>query len=181
MNIYKSLYNAIIDPNKTDFPHHRLFDPLFDYLGVIFLSLLIPKQKEKEEKDDNIEELEPEENSEKIRIFSMNPDLKLKKNELKNYLYNKKGILIFILILILWIVEENLVLIYVDIFQDLDFWFFELIIISFIYSKYFSFKIYKHQKVAMALSICVGSMLKIYNITISLTARENKILFFILQ
>ena len=71
--------------------------------------------------------------------------------------------------------EENLVLIYVDIFQDLDFWFFELIIISFIYSKYFSFKIYKHQKVAMALSICVGSMLKIYNITISLTARENKI------
>ena len=181
MNIYKSLYNAIIDPNKTDFPHHRLFDPLFDYLGVIFLSLLIPKQKEKEEKDDNIEELEPEENSEKIRIFSMNPALKLKKNELKNYLYNKKGIIIFILILILWIVEENLVLIYVDIFQDLDFWFFELIIISFIYSKYFSFKIYKHQKVSMALSIGVGSMLKIYNITISLTARENKILFFILQ
>ena len=175
MNIYKSLYNAIIDPNKTDFPHHRLFDPLFDYLGVIFLSLLIPKQKEKEEKDDNIEELEPEENSEKIRIFSMNPALKLKKNELKNYLYNKKGILIFILILILWIVEENLVLIYVDIFQDLDFWFFELIIISLIYSKYFSFKIYKHQKVAMALSICLGSILKIYNITISLTAREDKI------
>ena len=50
MNIYKSLYNAIIDPNKTDFPHHRLFDPLFDYLGVIFLSLLIPKQKKKKKK-----------------------------------------------------------------------------------------------------------------------------------
>ena len=87
----------------------------------------------------------------------------------------KSRVINFILILILWIMEENLVLIYVDIFQDLDFWFFELIIISLIYSKYFSFKIYKHQKVAMALSIGVGSILKIYNISISLAAREDKI------
>ena len=87
----------------------------------------------------------------------------------------KSGVINFILTLILWIMEENLVLIYVDIFQDLDFWFFELIIISLIYSKYFSFKIYKHQKLAMALSIGVGSILKIYNISISLAAGEDKI------
>ena len=43
MNIYQVLYNAIIDPNKTDFPHHRVFDPLFSYIGVIILSLFIPK------------------------------------------------------------------------------------------------------------------------------------------
>ena len=79
------------------------------------------------------------------------------------------------MILILWILEENLVLIYVDIFQDLDFWFFELIIISLLFSHHFSFKIYKHQKLAIALSIGVGSILKIYNITISLTSGENKI------
>ena len=38
-------------------------------------------------------------------------------------------------IVVLWVLEENLLLIYDDIFKDLDFWFFELIIISFIFSK----------------------------------------------
>ena len=53
MNIYKSLYSAIIgiiDSNKK-FPRHRIFDPLFSYLGVILLSLLIPKPKEKGEQN----------------------------------------------------------------------------------------------------------------------------------
>ena len=51
----------------------------------------------------------------------------------------------FIAILILWVAEENLLLIYVDIFQDIDFWFFELIFISLIFPKHFFFKIYSHQ------------------------------------
>ena len=49
MNIYQVLYNAIIDPNKTDFPHHRVFDPLFSYIGVIILSFCIKKEKNDEE------------------------------------------------------------------------------------------------------------------------------------
>ena len=170
MNIYKSLYNAIINPNKTDFPRHRIFDPLFSYLGVILLSLLIPKPKEKEEKNKGEITNDPNSNQSYYNIY-----LKLFHKGKKDYLKKKSGVINFILILILWIMEENLVLIYVDIFQDLDFWFFELIIISLIYSKYFSFKIYKHQKLAMALSIGVGSILKIYNISISLTAGEDKI------
>ena len=170
MNIYKSLYNAIIDPNKTDFPRHRIFDPLFSYLGVILLSLLIPKPKEKGEKNKGEITNDPNSNQSYYNFY-----LKLFHKGKKDYLKKKSGVINFILILILWIMEENLVLIYVDIFQDLDFWFFELIIISLIYSKYFSFKIYKHQKLAMALSIGVGSILKIYNISISLAAGEDKI------
>jgi len=86
----------------------------------------------------------------------------------------KRGaIVIFILILILWIIEENLALIYVDIFQDLDFWFFELIIISLIFSKYFSFEIYLHQKLAMAINIGVCSILKIFNIIISFSGKAK--------
>ena len=45
MNIYKILYNAIIDSDKEDFPHHRVFDPLFSYLGVIFISLFFYQKK----------------------------------------------------------------------------------------------------------------------------------------
>ena len=175
MNIYRSLYQAIVGSNKEDFPRHRIFDPLFSYLGVIALSLFIPKEKvKKREKNEEIKEEESSETSSK-GIDSNNHLPKLIHNELKNYLNNRGGIIIFILILILWIIEENLVLIYVDIFQDLDFWFFELIFISIIFSNHFIFKIYSHQKLSMALSIGVGSILKIYNISISLISEDEKI------
>ena len=177
MNIYQSLYNAIIDKNKKYFPRHRIFDPLFSYVGVILLSLFIPKPKEKKEENngaisvDNGDEFSQ---IKKLFQFYSFSSLRLIHNK-NNYLKKKKGIINFILILILWIAEENLVLIYVDIFQDLDFWFFELIIVSLVFSKYFYFELYQHQKLAMALSIGVGSILKIYNITISLVAKEDKI------
>ena len=142
MNIYQILYNAIIDPNKTDFPHHRVFDPLFSYIGVIILSFCIKKEKNDEEV-----------------ILRSQLELKLIHNETKSFLESQNCLLVFLKVIILWILEENLLLIYVDIFQDLDFWFFELIFISLIFSKNFYFKIYSHQKLGMAISIGVGSII----------------------
>ena len=52
--------------------------------------------------------------------------------EKKNYLKDLKGILFYILILFLWILEENMLLIYLDFIKDLDFWSFELIFVSII-------------------------------------------------
>jgi len=158
MNIYQILYNAIIDKEKSDFPHHRLFDPFFSYLGVILCAFFIPKEKKRNRDND---------------IINMNREstlaIKLIHNDAKKFIKTQKGIIMFIAILILWIIEENLILIYVDIFQDLDFWLFELIFISLIFSKYFIFKIYSHEILGMAISIGVGSLLKIYNITITFT------------
>ena len=180
MNIYQLLYNAIINKTKNDFPLHRLCDPFFSYIGVILLSLFIPNQKEKIKEEDNSEAINEESNDELKHthsIFQHNPlqPLRLIHNGEMNYLKKRGAIIIFILILILWIIEEDLVLIYVDIFQDLDFWFFELIIISLIFSKYFSFEIYLHQKLAMAFSIGVCSILKIVNIIITFSGQKDKI------
>ena len=165
MNIYQILYNAIIDKEKTDFPHHRLFDPFFSYLGVILCALFIPKGKKRDrdrDRDNSINEI----------IKDSTLAIKLIHNDVKKFIQTQKGIIMFIAILILWIIEENLILIYVDIFQDLDFWFFELIFISIIFSKYFIFKIYSHEILGMAISIGVGSILKIYNITIAFNSED---------
>ena len=168
MNIYKILYNAIIDSDKEDFPHHRVFDPLFSYLGVIFIALFfLPKEKNKKNDENDNEMINKRESSNMLMI-------KLIHNDNFNYLKQKKGIIIFILLLILWVLEENLILIYVDIFQDLDFWFFELIFISYFFSKNFIFKIYSHQKLGIAISIIIGSLLKIYNITITFYQVKKK-------
>ena len=164
MNIYKSLYNWIIDSNKTDFPRHRVFDPLFSYIGVLIISFFFIKdEKEKDEDKENSEESKIRNNSRYRLIFTKK----------KGYLKNIRGLLYYILIIFLWILEENLLLIYVDIFKDLDFWFFELICISIIYSKTFVQKIYSHQILGMAISIFVGSLLKIYSITLTFTSGEK--------
>ena len=98
--------------------------------------------------------------------------LNLKYNITKEYLKSTKGFLFYILILFLWIAEENLLLIYVDIFQDLDFWFFELIFVSIIYSRLFSSKILSHQKLGMAISIIIGSILKISSISVTFNSND---------
>ena len=153
MNIYKSLYNWIVDSQKTDFPRHRVFDTLFSYIGVIIISFFFLEKKQDFDSD-NIE----------------NSALKLIYNKKKEYYRSKKGKFHLIFIIFLWIAEENLLLIYVDIFQDLDFWFFELIFVSLIFGKIFSLKILSHQKLGMAISIIVGSLLKIYNISLTLNS-----------
>ena len=157
MNIYQILYNAIIDPNKTDFPHHRVFDPLFSYIGVILLSFCI--------KGNNKEEPEYRKPSQL--------ELELIHTEAEDYLESQNCVHIFLKVILLWVLEENLIYIYIDIFQDLDFWFFELIIISIIFYKKFSFKIYSHQILGMAISIGVGCSLKIYNITLTILSNQD--------
>ena len=174
MNIYKSLYQGIIDENKEDFPRHRVFDPFFSYIGIIFISLIFVNEKRVNDKEKKSQIILYENIN---RLYT-----KFINERKKSYLKNWRGLFYYVLIIMLWIIEENLLLIYVDIFQDLDFWFFELIFVSFIFSKFFSTKILSHQKLGMAISIIVGSSLKIYSIGLSLNSgtfySKNKFLIF---
>ena len=102
MNIYKILYNALIDPTKKDFPRHRVFDPLFSYLGVIALSLFIPKVNKNNNNN----------NEDKDDTTIDKKEIKLIHNDYSDYLKNFKVKIIFIVTLILWVTEENLLLIY---------------------------------------------------------------------
>ena len=167
MNIYRTFYDLIItksDVNDPRFSRHRIFDPLFSYVGVIILSFFLIKQKTSDElKNTHSPNNKVQHSSDIILIYNKN----------KNYFFHIKGILFYILILCLWIAEENLILIYVDIFQDLDFWFFELIFVSVIFAKTFVFKISSHQILGMTISILIGSVLKIYNISITFASEAN--------
>ena len=172
MNIYRILYEWIIDKGKNkDFSNHRVFDPFFSYFGVIILTYFFVKDKKeinKENEKDSITE-----DNDLNKIYSL--DLIEYNN--RDYLKEWKGFIYYTLILILWILEENLLNIYVDIFQDLDFWFFELIFVSLIHSKLFMIKIFSHQKLGVAISIIIGSLLKIYSISLSLISDNTDIFY----
>ena len=172
MNIYRIIYEAIFGENKNkDFTNHRVFDPLFSYLGIIIIAYFLPKDKSESNADDE----EPVKHD--LKTHENNISIKLIYYEKKKYLKNVRGILYYILIITLWIIEENLLLIYVDIFQDLDFWFFELIFVSIIHSKIFQIKIYSHQKLGVAISVIVGSILKIYSISLTLLYGDTKVFY----
>ena len=126
MNFYRILYNAIIDPNKKDFPHHRVFDPLFSYIGVIILSFCVFQKNDKDEQEYRKES--------KLELNLIHEDS-------YNYFETQNFMFVILKIIILWVLEENLLLIFVDIFQDLDFSFFELIFISLLFPKIFFFKL----------------------------------------
>lgn len=171
INFYARLYKWIIDDKKKDFPPHRIFDPLFSYIGVIFFSFLV-----RAEKDEEKEENEEKENNSRAEDSTLNLDLI--HTEKYDFTDSQTCVWIVLKILILWIIEENLLIIYIDVFQDLDFWFFELIFVSYVFSKNFAFKIYSHQILGMALSITVGSALKIYNITITFSSSNDDQFFY---
>ena len=174
MNIYRSLHNWIL--NKDDeCPRHRIFDSLFSYIGVIFISLIFLREKNINDKNETINNIEEKKTLEDLDSNKENNNrnfLNLKYDGTKEYLKSTKGIFYYIFILFLWIAEENLLLIYVDIFQDLDFWFFELIFVSIIYSRLFSSKILSHQKLGMAISIIIGSILKISSISVTFNSND---------
>ena len=163
MNIYRTLHNSILG-GDSDCRRHRVFDPFFSYIGIIFISFIFLREKIEQEEDLNKEKIDQKETK------NTNLAIKLIYNKRKSYLKNVYGILFYILILFLWVAEENLLLIYVDIIQDLDFWFFELIFVSLIFSKYFLTKILSHQKFGMAIGIIIGSILKIFSISVTLTS-----------
>ena len=159
MNFYRILYNAIIDSNKTDFPRHRVFDTLFSYIGVIILSYCISQKNNKDEHED---------------LMESKLELNLIHEDTYNYFETQNSMFVLIKIIILWVIEENLLLIFVDIFQDLDFSCFELIFISIIFSKKFYFKLYAHQIIGIAISVGVSFSSRIYNLILSMTSEQKE-------
>ena len=80
----------------------------------------------------------------------------------------KKSPQIVLLIISILICAEILMTLYYRIgLRDLDFWMFELLIISYLNSKMFKLKIYKHQKVAIYFNVIICSILKFSSFLIS--------------
>ena len=87
----------------------------------------------------------------------------------------------YILTIFTMIIEDQLLEgLFIKIFDNVDFWMIELIIVSYITSKRFNFKIYKHQKLAFCIN-SISFILKIITIIINIIicqTKHNYLLFF---
>ena len=152
---------------QKNLPKHKLIHLLFSYIGIIFLSYILNYY------EDYISSREcnnPEINKRKSRVILIHH------NNENTFYSSNKSIYIFLFISFLWIFEEHLIIIYKDTLKDLDFWFFDILIISYFNVKMFKVKIYKHQYFAIALNI-IPSILKIFTIYISWINNDQKIIY----
>ena len=62
MNIYRTLHNSILG-GDGDCRRHRVFDPFFSYIGIIFISFIFLREKieQEEEEDLNKEKIDQKE------------------------------------------------------------------------------------------------------------------------
>ena len=152
------LYN---DKIQNDFSNHNLIHHFFNYIGVIVLSYLFYKKEISNSKNEaplmSIDNKDLP-NSPIVLIHNI--------EEIEEDFQTEKAYYIFLSIIFIWVIEEQIIRIYMVILQDLDFWMIEILIISYLTVKMFKIKIFRHQMIAIAINI-IPCALKINSIILS--------------
>jgi len=152
--------------NQTEkFTEHYLINNIFSYSFTSILSFILYKIERKNLEWNSLKEKENEENS------SL-PTIKYIHNVSNNAYLSNNALLLFLIIILLWIIDENLIQFF-SFSKDLDFWMFEIIITAYMISIMYKKKIYLHHKVVFVLNIILA-LLKIITILLSFHDVCNK-------
>ena len=162
------------------FSNNILVHRFFYYIGTFILGFFLNRYEKNSLKKEEIINInqnrnESKNNINKVHIESNIIEPNTGTNRKKNYyIYNnfitdiktiKLG-LTLLLTLIIWIIIEKSIDSYTIIFQDLDFWMIEILIISILNLKFNKKPIYRHQILAIVLNI-ISSLFKIKTIILS--------------
>ena len=129
---------------------------LYCYIFIFLASFIFFfKCKDKEKKSENLLSKKTE-----------------KVEEKKGQNNTKHSFLKFLIIIMLWVIEEQLKDLYFNTLKNLDFWMFELIIIYLFNKKTFNTELYKHQKFSFIIMI-FPFIFKIGTITLSCISKDK--------
>lgn len=143
-----------------------LIHKIFCYLCIIFLSYIFYKIETK-----NSTSEDDKGNTNDVILKRESNTLELIHNDQEEELgtFSDYNLLI---IVIVWIIEEELLSYYGDIMMHLDFWMVELLIISYFMVKILKIEVYKHQKLMLGLT-SIPLILKIVTIILSFDDENN--------
>ena len=113
---------------------HNIIHDLFGYIFVFFSFLIIYKYKIKNRKSILISEYESIQ-------------------EQKEEEHSKGHLTTLLFITILWVIQEQLIQLYINTLRNLDFWMLQLIIMYYFMKKTFNVDLYKHQKLSFIIII----------------------------
>ena len=175
---YNDTFKEVVNNNaRENFGKHNLINHIFCYIGTFLISTILYIKE--------INFLKKNKKSEKMikKEKDKKPDTKKKKklkisyihnsvNSVKDITFSKKTLYYFLLLILLWIIEEHLFEIY-SMFKDLDFWMVEIIIVSLIIFKMFHFNIFRHHILTFVFN-CIPIVLKIFTIILSFKDENNQ-------
>lgn len=173
------LFNNVINISYSDglylgnlkdklFIHSSIHD-IIRYFGIIILSLIFYKYQINNFKKLNKNENDNVNNDDQAQRTISSSTIKLIHNSVKNYFDKKNYSPKFILfIMFLWVLQTFLIDTYYKCgLRDLDYWMFELVIVSNINSVIFNTKIYGHQKFTIYFNTIICSIFKFSSFIIS--------------
>ena len=153
-------------PTQDYFSWHSLIHQIFGYFGTTILSIFFYKYElnvlKKEKKSDRVTNTSNDNKKKNIQIKLIHNNAE-DKIDIKS---DKCSFMICLIVIFLWINEEQLIELYNLALKDLDFWMFELLIVTYFSVKMFKIEIYSHQKCAMWFTL-VPCSFKILTIVLS--------------
>ena len=174
VNLYKFIYTSFGQEIKIDLANYKMTEHFLNFIGIFIFSIIsrIFELHFTGNKTKNFFQINDRFLLSQRKLTLINIDEKsiLSKNKksnsiyiFKNYLVNKSSFFIYIIISFIWVVQEILMLMFSVFLKDLDFWFFEILIVTIFFSNIFLVEIYRHQKLAIGINLipCIFKIITI--------------------
>lgn len=151
-NIFLTMKIFDFEGLNSNFSSHKIIHQFFSYIGLLIIAICFYKYENKikykkyEPKKENPIESDISSNSSSKKIILIH-------NEDFGEIDNSKIFYICILTIFIWVTTDQILILYGLTFKDLDFWMFEIVILSYITSKMFKIEIYNHQILALILNV----------------------------
>ena len=158
----------------TNVSNCSLVRQTFCYFVSIIVALVLYKKESQyiyDENKNSVKKLDINTNTELDRKTTVTAEVELIHNEQTFTEYPNKYLII---IIFLWILEEQILSVFKEVFLHLDFWMIELIIVHHFMIKMLKMKVYSHQRLMLWFCI-IPIMLKIATIILSILDNNNHI------
>ena len=163
---------------QTNLYKHSTVHQIFKYIGVLFISIILFKYERKTtKKESNNNNLIKNDNN-LVTIYKSTSKIELIHTKKQNNLNIYVSPLSVFFIISIWVVNRYLTEIYLRSgFKDLNFWIFEIALISYFHSKLFNLKIYNHQKCAIIFNLIICSLFRLISFFISFKSDEDSSIY----
>jgi len=144
LTIFKD--SSIYTPEQRQpyFSKHKYIHFIFCYfftfiLGIIYYFI----DKKRNQRSSNVS------NGKKEKSANTYSSIKLIHKDPETLYFSTRTVLNLLFIIFLWVIMDFFMYFYTNTLKDLDFWFFELLLVSIFSSKTLNLKLYSHQKLAI--------------------------------
>ena len=164
---------TIFGITDVNYNQHYYIRQIFCYFGTFILSIILYKIEEKKSRGDSIKS-KKEISSSLESSFNSSSGIELIYENNETIYYSKFFVSKLLFLILLWAIEEKFTEKLNSIFKHLDFWMLEFLFLSIFSKKYLAIEIYRHQKLAMLLTI-LPLTLKIVTIILSFNDKKKYI------